>query len=181
MHLFQQLPKPLAPVAVDTKYLANHRLADSRGFPPSYQTFAREFGWGRLGGLFLIYVPLGDHPDSWLVRSPYIREVMDAFYAAMEPDDPSPLEPDGYLGLERSLLPFAMSENGQYLAWDTSKRGPDKELPIYVIASRMGGLRYGGANLNDFVEKCLSEQAVKQVLGPGYLPLPPTFEPLDLG
>jgi len=105
---------------------------------------------------------------------------MDAFYAEMEPDAPFPLEPDGYLGLERALLPFAMSENGQYLAWDTSKRGPDMELPIYVIASCMGGLRYGGANLNEFVERCLSEQAVKQVLGRGYLPLHPTFEPLGI-
>ena len=181
MSLFQQLPRPLVPVAVDTEYLANHRLPDNLGFPPSYQAFAKEFGWGRLGGLFLIYVPLGDYPDSWLVRSPYIREAIAAFYAEMEPDAPFPLEPDGYLGLERSLLPFAMSENGEYLAWDTSKRGPDKELPIYVIASRMGGLRYGGANLNEFVERCLSEQAVKQVLGPGYPPLPPTFEPLALG
>jgi len=106
---------------------------------------------------------------------------MDAFYAEMESDAPLPLEPDGYLSLERSLLLFAMSENGQYLAWDTSKRGPDKELPLYVIASRMGGLRYGGANLNEFVERCLSEQTVKQVPGSGYLPLHPTFEPLKLG
>jgi hypothetical protein len=175
---FQQLPKPLAPVAVDAEYLANHRLADGLGFPPSYQEFAREFGWGCLGGLFLIYVPLGNYPDSWLVRSPCIREALDEFYAEMAPDDPFSLEPDGYLGLAPSLLPFAMSENGQYLAWDISKRGPDGELPIYVIASRMGGLRYGGANLHELVERCLHEQAVKQVLGPGYPPLPPTFAPL---
>jgi hypothetical protein len=178
--LFQQLPRPFVVVAVDTEYLATHRLPDNLGFPPSYQTFAKEFGWGRLGGLFLIYVPLGDYPDYWPVRSSYIREAMDAFYAEMDPDDFFLLEPDGYLGLAHSLLPFAMSENGEYLAWDTSKRGSDKELPIYVIASRMGGLRYGGANLDDFVERCLSEQAVKQVLGPGYPPLPPTFEPLEI-
>lgn len=168
-------------MAIDTEYLANHRLADNLGFPPSYQAFAKEFGWGRLGGLLLIYVPLGDYPDSWLVRSSYMRQALDAFYAEMEPDYPFFLEPDGYLGLECSLLPFAMSENGEYLAWDTSKRGPDEELPIYVIASRLGGLRYGGANLNEFVERCLSEQAIKQVLGPGYPPLLPTFEPLAVG
>jgi hypothetical protein len=178
--LFQRLPEPLAPVAVDTAYLATHQLPDNLGFPPSYQEFAQVFGWGRLGGLFLIYVPLGDHPDSWLVRSPYIRTAMDEFYAEMELDDLFLLEPDGYLGLEKSLLPFAMSENGEYLAWDMAKRGPDNELPIYVIASRMGGLRYGGANLNEFVESCLSEQKVTQVLGPSYTPLPPTFEPLAL-
>lgn len=169
------------PVAVDTGYLATHRLPDNLGFPPSYQAFAQEFGWGRLGGMFLIYVPLGDQPDSWLVRSPCIREAMTAFYQELNPDDPFELEPDGYLGLEKALLPFAMSENGEYLAWDTSKRGPTNELPLYVIAARMGGVRYGGASLTEFVESCLSEQAVKQVLGPGYKPLPPTFEPLALG
>ena len=104
---------------------------------------------------FLLYVPLGHYPDSWLVHNPYIREAMDDFYAEMEPDGSFCLEPDGYLGLERSLLPFARSENGQYLTWDISKRGPDK--------------------------KCLSEQPVKQVLGLGYPPLSPTFEPLALG
>lgn len=167
-------------MAVDEAYLTNHQLSDKLGFPPSYQEFAREFGWGRFGGLFLIYVPLGDYPDSWPVRSPYIREAMDEFYEEMEPADPFPLEPDGYPGLEKALLPFAMSENGEYLAWDTSQRGSDKELPIYVLAARMGSLRYGGASLHEFVERCLSGQEVKQVLGPGYPPLPPTFEPLGL-
>lgn len=178
--LFQQLPKPPVPVAVDTAFLITHRLADNLGFPPSYKAFAKDFGWGHLGNLFLIYVPLGAYPDSWLVRSSFIRKAMDDFYQEMESDDPFLLEPDGYLGLQDTLLPFAMSENGEYLAWDISKRGPDKELPIYVIASRMGGIRYGGADLQEFVERCLSEPEVKQVLGPGYPPLPPTFEPLEL-
>jgi hypothetical protein len=179
MPLFQHLPRPISPVAADLFCLTTHRLPDNRGFPPSYQTFAKEFGWGRLGELFLIYVPLGDYPDSWQVRSPYIREAMDEFYAEME-YDPLFLEPDGYPGLEKSLLPFAMSENGEYLAWDMSKRGPDEELPIYVLASRLGGMCYGGANLDEFVDNCLSEQKVKRVLGTGYPPLPPTFEPLAL-
>jgi len=64
MSFFQQLPKPLVAVAIDAEYLATHQLADSLGFPPSYQEFAKEFGWGRLGGLFLIYVLLGNYPDS---------------------------------------------------------------------------------------------------------------------
>lgn len=180
MPLFQHLPRPVSPVTADLVYLTTHRLPDNLGFPPSCQTFVKEFGWGRLGELFLIYVPLGDYPDSWQVRSPWIKEGMDEFYAEMEYDDPFELEPDGYVGLEKSLLPFAMSENGEYLAWDMSKRGPDEELPIYVIASRLGGMRYGGANLDEFVGNCLSEHKVKQVLGTGYTPLPPTFEPTTL-
>ena len=167
-------------MAADTTGLATYRLPDNLGFPPSYQAFARAFGWGRLGGLLLVYVPLGDYPDSWSVRSPAIRAALAEFYEAWDYDDPFALEPDGYPGLENTLLPFAMSENGEYLAWDTSKRAPDKELPIYVIGARMGGLRYGGASLSEFMNNCLSESGVKQVLGPGYRPLSPTFEPLPL-
>jgi hypothetical protein len=180
MSLFDFLPRPSAPVPVDLAYLATHQLADKQGFPPSYQAFATEFGWGRLGRLFLIYVPLGEYADSWLVRSPHIRQALAEFYQDLDPDDPFVLEPDGYLGLEKSLVPFAMSENGEYLAWDTSHRRPDQELPIYVLASRMGGLRYAGATLQECIARCLNPLEVTQVLGPSYGPLPSTFEPLPL-
>lgn len=180
MFSFSPLPRPSTPVVVDVAYLATHQLADKQGFPPSYQAFATTFGWGRLAGLFLIYVPLGAQADSWLVRSPYIRQAMDEFYQDLDADDPFVLEPDGYLGLEKALLPFAMSENGEYLAWDTSQRRPDQELPIYVLAARMGGLRYAGATLQECIARCLDPLAVAQVLGPSYGPLPPTFEPLPL-
>lgn len=179
MSLFHPLPRPLAPVAVDTAFLATYQLADQQGFPPSYQAFAREFGWGRLGQLLLLYVPLGDYVDSWLVRSPAIRQALLACYQDADPAADSFLwEPDGYPGLEQALLPFAKSENGQYLAWDTSHRRPDQELPIYVIAARMAGLRYAGATLDEVVARCLHPHEVRRVLGPGYAPLPPTFDPL---
>lgn len=177
--MFEQLRKQLAIVPADTAYLQAHRLADGQGFPPSYQAFATELGWGRLGGLWLIYVPLGPYPDSWLVQSPNIRQAMDAFYAAME-HDPLFVEPDGYEGIEQSLVPFASSENGEYLAWDLGHRDAGGELPIYVIASRMGGIRYGAGNLQQWLEKCTDAEAVKPMLGPGHQALPAVFEPLPL-
>ena len=98
--MFEHLRKQWAVVAADAAFLQTHQLADGQGFPPSYRAFATELGWGRLCGLWLIYVPLGPYPDSWLVQSPAIRRLMDAFYAAME-HDPLFVEPDGYAGLER--------------------------------------------------------------------------------
>jgi hypothetical protein len=166
-------------VPADADYLRNHRLADGLGFPPSYLDFATQLGWGRLCGLLLIYVPLGQYPDSWLVQSPKIKQYMDEFYEETE-HDPFLLEPDGYQGLERSLLPFAMSENGEYLAWDLAHRTPDGELPIYVIASRLGGIRYGAENLYRFVEKCTDDAAAKTMFGNGYQALAPIFEPMIL-
>jgi hypothetical protein len=175
MHTFEHLRKE--PITeVDTNYLLTHRFPDSGGFPPSYIDFATQLGWGRLCGLFLVYVPLGQYPDSWTIRSPWIKQNMDAFYKEME-YDPLFLEPDGYEGIEQSLIPFCMSENGEHLAWDISKRDLDGEFHIYALASRMGGIRYGAKDLYQFVEKCTDDIEVKKVLGPGYEKLPLIFEP----
>ena len=177
MPTFEYLHQQPILVAADIPELQAYTFEDGKGFPPSYSDFATELGWGRLCGLFLVYVPLGRHPDSWLVQSPHIRQLMDEFYDEME-HDYFLLEPDGYEGLERALVPFAMSENGQYLAWDANHRNAAGEFPIYVIAARMGGIRFGADNLYQFVEKCTDDAAVKTVLGPGYTALPRTFVPL---
>ncbi|WP_310397508.1 SMI1/KNR4 family protein [Hymenobacter sp.] len=179
MHTFEHLKKQPVIAAADAEYLQAHRLADGGGFPPSYIDFATQLGWGRLCDLLLIYVPLGPYPDSWLVQSPKIRQFMNEFYQEME-HDPFLLEPDGYESIDRSLVPFGASENGEYLAWDTAHRASDGEFPIYILASRMGGIRYGAENLHQFVEKCTNDAAVKTMFGPGCSALPAIFEPLAL-
>jgi hypothetical protein len=178
MSIFTQLKKE--PITEpDAHVLSTYQFADGKGFPPSYIEFATQLGWGRLCGLFLIYVPLGQYPDSWTERSPWIRQNMDSFYEEME-HDPFLLEPDGYAGIENSLIPFAMSENGEYLTWDSAHRAPNGEFPIYVLAARMGGIRFGAPTLYAFLEKCTDEVAVKTMLGPSYPKLPLVFEPLPL-
>ncbi|MBO2013013.1 SMI1/KNR4 family protein [Hymenobacter negativus] len=179
MRTFEYLSKEPRFVTVDTNCLLTHKLADGQSFPPSYLDFATQLGWGRLCGLLLVYVPLGQYPDSWLIQSPKIRQYMDDFYKEMEYDALF-LEPDGYEGIEQYLLPFAMSENGEYLAWDTSRRDDAGEFPIYVLAARLGGIRYGAKDLYEFIEKCTDEAAVKTMFGTGYSALPPTFESLPL-
>jgi hypothetical protein len=104
---------------------------------------------------------------------------MNEFYEEVE-HDLLFLEPDGYAGIEQSLVHFAMSENGEYLVWDVAQRVADSEFPIYVLMARMGGIRYGAPNLYTFVEKCTDTVTVKSVLGTGYSALPLTFEPLPL-
>jgi hypothetical protein len=179
MSAFHSLCQQPTLSAADISTLLTYTFADGKGFPPSYIDFAMELGWGRLCGLFLVYVPLAQQPDSWLVRSPYIRHLLDEFYDEME-HDPFFVEPDGYKGIERAPVPFGMSENGQYLAWDANHRRANGELPIYVLAARFGGIRYGATDLYQFVEKCTDNTAVKSALGPGYAALPRTFEPLRL-
>jgi hypothetical protein len=180
VHSFDCLATSSAIVPADAACLQAYILADGKGFPPSYLDFATRLGWGRLCGLLLVYVPLGQHPDSWLVQSPGIRQRLEDFYQAME-HDPFLLEPDGYEGIDQWLIPFAKSENGEYLAWDLAHRSANGELPIYVVASRMAGIRYGAKNLYQFVEKCTDNAAIKTMLGPGYEALPLVFDPIFPG
>jgi hypothetical protein len=179
MNSFKHLQKQPSIVYGDAAYLLQYRFTDGGGFPPSYLDFALQVGWGRLCNLFLVYIPAPGYADSWPVQSARIKGFMDIFYQEME-YDPFLLEPDGYPGLESALVPFGMSENGEYLAWDNSQRNSANKFPIYVLAARMGGIRYGASNLYDFLAKCTNDQEVKSVLGAGYSGLAPVFEPLRL-
>jgi hypothetical protein len=179
MATFDLLHQQPAFVYGDSDFLRMHKFADGKGFPASYIDFAMKMGWGRLSGLFLIYIPLGQYRDSWQVQSLRIKQLMTAFYEEME-YDPLFVEPAGYPGIESTLVPFARSENGEYLAWDTAARLPNGELPIYVVTAHMGGIRFGGNSLQHFIETCTNEASVKEALGPGYSALPLTFEPLPL-
>jgi hypothetical protein len=90
-------------------------------------------------------------------------------------------EPDGSREVAERLFPFAMSENGEYLAWrlpeEPPPAGTHPEYPIYSIAARMAAIKYGAADLDDLFRR-LTTSGVKQILGPGYKPLPATFQPL---
>jgi len=140
-------------------FLQEHKLPNGLSFPPSYADFAIKYGWGRLCELFLIYIPLplhdGQYPDSWEVRSKVIKERMNDFYSSDECVSGNwsfVFEPDGSPDLTEYAIPFAMSENGDYLIWDT--RNPDEhgEFPIYLIAPRFSGNIYCGKNLAEFVD-----------------------------
>ena len=162
------------------KLLQEYKIRDNSGFPPSYIEFVKTLGWGRLCNLFLIYVPFKkQHPDSWDIRSSYIRALMDDFYNNKDNASYSfLLEPDGTLDLAKNAVPFGMSENGEYLLWDAQNPDERGEYPIYVLASRMGGIRYGGKDLIHFINLCVNDRVIKRVMGLGYSKLPPRFEPL---
>lgn len=173
------LNKQKAFVYGDKSFLLEYRFPDGLGFPPSYIDFALNVGWGRLCNLFLIYIPVSDHPDSWIKQTSVLKGNIDTFYTEVD-YDPLFLEPDGYEKLPQSAIPFAMSENGEYLIWDSYNRNQDKELPIYVIMSRMGGIRYGSDNLYNFIDNCTNSDLIKKMMGNGYTALPYSFEPMHV-
>ncbi len=88
-------------------------------------------------------------------------------------------EPDGSPDLIERLIPFGISTNGHYFAWDPGEPTGEDEFAIYAIGSKMLAVRRAGRDLNDFLSSCVND-GVKKILGPGYAPLPRTFRPMDL-
>jgi hypothetical protein len=68
MSIFTGLQRPKFQAYYDEDFLRDHRFSNVLGFPPSYVDYVKSLGYGRLCGLLTMYIPLGDHPDSWLNR-----------------------------------------------------------------------------------------------------------------
>ena len=138
---------------LDEHDIEGHRLPDGRGFPPSYISFARTFGWGRLFGLWLVYTPVpSGFGDGVVGRGGYLTDQLrlDFRDGRAEKYDWK-IEPDGSWELAERLVVFAMSENGDYLAWDTGARDGDGELPIFHT-TRFNSLTRIGGDLYEAIE-----------------------------
>jgi len=142
----------------NAEFLKEHKLYNNLGFPPSYIDFVIKFGWGRLCGLFLVYVPLLDsqYPDSWEVQYKKVKGWMDDFYGDKDESYDFLFEPDGTADLVKNAVPFAMSENGDYLIWDVENPDERGEYPIYLIAPRFSGIIYYGKDLAEFVNHVIN-------------------------
>ena len=139
--------------------------------PPSYLEFVRGFGYGRLGRLVLLFSPLQGPPETLATRSPGLAETLKEGVELELVE----YEPDGSPELLQRLVPFGISENGHVWAWDPAEP-QGAELPVYVLGTKLLSVTRAGADLGDAVD-CLFDERVRRVLGPGYAPLPRTFEP----
>ncbi|WP_437624601.1 SMI1/KNR4 family protein [Sorangium sp. So ce1151] len=143
--------------------------------PPSFCDFARRFGYGRIFNLMILFIPMGNHCDSITVRGPslvrFFHEEIDNKYFEYDPD--------GSPELARRLIPFGISEDGHFFAWDPAEPTGGGELMIYAIGSKMLAVRRAGRNLYELLHG-ITDARVKQILGPGYDPDEELlFEPLD--
>ena len=147
-------------------------LPGGLALPPSYRDYAEHLGYGLTCGLFLFYIPMGDHCDSLSVRSRVLarvnRDAVEGEYMDFEPD--------GSAELVLRLFPFGISENGDVLGWDLEDER-DGEFRIYRIGPRAYGVKRVARTLFEYVEKCLDER-VAEVMGRGYEPMEREFEPL---
>lgn len=140
--------------------------------PASYRKFSAAFEYGRLGGLVIIYSGDPIHPDSVIIQGGRVKSFIDE---AISEDyfEFRPASDERRIG---NLYPFAASENGEYFAWDLNS-GEEGEYLIYCIGARMAGLRYAARSLDELFDK-LCGDSIRGVMGPGYKPLPRTFEGL---
>ena len=167
-----QLIKPVKEV-LSFKDVKNVQLESGFQLPISYCDFAATFGFGILCDFFYIFIP--DHKvENLKDRSKQLKEVInesledeiiDEFYDEATPE------------LVSRLIPFAISKNGDTLAWNPDELVISNENVIYTLSPKMLGVRRGADTLYEFIESCLDER-IKKMMGLSFEPLPPTFEPI---
>jgi hypothetical protein len=171
-----QVTGPLRDVPSDAQLDA---AAERLGLPlpPSYRAFARRYGNGLTGNLFMIYVPMDKQGFDWSTdlvdRSLDMKDEVAESIAAKIIN----YRPSGSPELAARLVPFGSSENGDILAWDPAQASSnDGELWIHVIGARMGSVWRSAPDLADFLVR-MSEPNTGQVLQRATFECPPTFEP----
>ena len=166
----------------DLPALYSHVFPNGRKFPASYVQFAEQFGYGLACNSFIVYIPMGDHGDSWEVQNPIFKE---RFLDVLEWGDPEELKedilyPDGSIELLQRAEPFAKSEQGEYLFWDIESGNGD-EFDIYITDFKGLGFTRAAASLFGFFEKITSASTYKDLLPFNQAPLPAEFLPLEKG
>jgi hypothetical protein len=159
----------------DTLSLNNFSFSNGVSFPKSYIDFVENYGYGLAANLFIIYIPMDNYPDSFSVRS---KEIISTYEDVLcdEKELWFDLEPDIIYRQLKNLIPFAMSENGEYLFWDIDKEKSSTELDIYITDFRGLGFTKVAENLYEFFHKVTSENGFQEVLPFSQKPLPKVFK-----
>ena len=103
-----------AVIGGENAILHDFTFVNGKKFPPSYVSFVRQYGYGLSCGLFIIYIPMGDYPDSFFVRS---REIISTYQDVLDNKEELwfDVAPDLEYSKLKDLIPFGVSENGDYL------------------------------------------------------------------
>lgn len=145
--------------------------------PPSYLEFTTELGFGRLLGLFLTYIPMGEQSpycDALEHQNTYWKGIFKQYLQTPL----SILKKQETQELVANAEPFLYSENGEIVFWDV--RNPKNgEFPIY-LANFPVGIYFAGNNFQEFITNLTSKETFKSILKFYEDPLPATFEPLTL-
>ena len=154
--------------------LHSFTFKNGRKFPSSYISFVEKYGYGLSCELFIIYIPMGDYPDSIFIRS---KEIISTYQDVLDVEEELwfDLGPDLKYKDLQNLFPFGMSENGHYLFWDITSKGKEDEMSIYITDFRGIGFLKVADDLYDFFEKVVSKKKYREVLPFAENALPNTF------
>lgn len=157
----------------DSDTMKRIRLPDGRPLPKSYQDFCSELGFGKLFNLFEVFVPLKDE------NAPYALQSQIAQMKLMFLDYIHPFLGAGPEAAEITLLehavPFARSDEGQYLYWDLSKSLENGEYPIrYAYFSMQITGTPAGNSMAELIENMTCEKS-RDILIFNYRPLKAVF------
>jgi hypothetical protein len=152
-------------------------LLNGFAIPRSYKESCKKYGYGRLFRRLILYPPMANtrYCDSLQAASARLHGVFEEAVVKEYIE----YEPDGSPELVHRLVPFGISEDGHFFAWDPQEATGPEENRIFVMGPRCCGVWRGPTDLYEFVESCLDDR-VRSVLGPGYEPLPRVFEPAEI-
>jgi hypothetical protein len=157
----------------NVSFLEEYRFNNNRQFPSSYIEFVKKYGYGKTLGEYMIYIPMDHYGDSWNIRT---IEIKNTYYNDLIKNDIwFELEPDGDIELLKRLVPFSLSENGNYLFWDIETKKTD-EFDIYITDFSGIGFRKAGKSLYDVIEKMANIKYYKELNPFAEKALPKIFE-----
>ncbi|OCG56726.1 hypothetical protein A9G36_02520 [Gilliamella sp. Choc6-1] len=135
---------------VDRDFLDNYIFGNNREFPNSYKDFAINYGYGLLCNLFLIYIPMENYCDSWQNQFKFMKQLFSEY---IDNEWYLTLDPDGDIVLMRDAVPFAKSENGEFLFWNINSKSKNNEFDIYITDFKGLGVVKIAETLDEFVYK----------------------------
>lgn len=148
---------------VDQVQLKSFEIAPGKALPPSYKDFCLELGYGRLFDLFRVYIPLEDpeSKESLQYNMKLMKQMVEDYAHPFLGRDRDPEE----LELLIDAVPFARSDQGQYLYWKADYLLDDGEYPIYYADFSRGITgTHAGDSIPEMIERLTSEEYVRYIL-----------------
>jgi len=181
MNSFQSLrPQHHFPYS-DESFLHEYRFTNGQPFPRSYIDYVHTLGYGELCGSFQIFIPLGDHPFSWLHQYYSWRNWFDEILESEVVLQEAAMASEGSKELFEYAAPFARSKENDLLFWDIRSLDNNGEYPIYTVNTdhwdHQATCRYVSDHLYGCVELLVNQDHVQRLFGIDRHVYPYQFQP----
>ncbi|MBE0536869.1 MAG: SMI1/KNR4 family protein [Phycisphaerae bacterium] len=139
--------------------------------PDAYKEFIGLYGTGCIDGFIWIYNPTTN--NSNLSMKDQIPRQLDAIRNALQDDGRLPYDVSER---SRELLPFGMTDNGDFLLWRTV--GSPNAWSIVVLESRLGAYEEFALSIVEFLVQVLSRKLRVSIFPDDFPSSKPQFLPV---